>query len=72
MRVFKPVTSKTDRFNDCSTWSGEFGKVSKLRATGNAVPDTILLQKPFAPAQLVTAVAQLLNASSPPLAAPTK
>jgi DNA-binding response OmpR family regulator len=32
------------------------------------VPNSILLQKPFAPAQLVTAVAQLLNASSPPIA----
>jgi CheY-like chemotaxis protein len=29
------------------------------------VPDSILLQKPFAPAQLVTAVSQLLNAQSP-------
>jgi CheY-like chemotaxis protein len=28
------------------------------------VPNSILLQKPFAPAQLVTAVAQLLNGSS--------
>jgi DNA-binding response OmpR family regulator len=28
------------------------------------VPNSILLQKPFAPAQLVTAVAQLLNKSS--------
>ena len=29
------------------------------------VPNSILLQKPFAPAQLVTAVSQLLNAGSP-------
>jgi DNA-binding response OmpR family regulator len=29
------------------------------------VPNSILLSKPFAPAQLVTAVAQLLNASPP-------
>lgn len=29
------------------------------------VPNSILLQKPFAPAQLVTAVAQLLNKGSP-------
>jgi hypothetical protein len=29
------------------------------------VPSSILLQKPFAPAQLVTAVSQLLNAGSP-------
>ena len=28
------------------------------------VPESILLQKPFAPAQLVTAVSQLLNATS--------
>ena len=31
------------------------------------VPDSILLQKPFAPAQIVTAVSQLLN-SAPPTA----
>ena len=30
------------------------------------VPNSILLTKPFAPAQLVTAVAQLLNAGTPP------
>jgi hypothetical protein len=29
------------------------------------VPKSILLSKPFAPAQLVTAVAQLLNESQP-------
>jgi DNA-binding response OmpR family regulator len=29
------------------------------------VPNSILLNKPFAPAQLVTAVSQLLNAASP-------
>jgi DNA-binding response OmpR family regulator len=29
------------------------------------VPNSIMLAKPFAPAQLVTAVSQLLNASSP-------
>lgn len=29
------------------------------------VPNSIMLQKPFAPAQLVTAVAQLLNAGTP-------
>jgi len=29
------------------------------------VPDSILLNKPFAPAQLVTAVSQLLNTGSP-------
>jgi CheY-like chemotaxis protein len=32
------------------------------------VPNSILLNKPFAPAQLVTAVAQLLNAGNPPSA----
>ena len=32
------------------------------------VPSSILLAKPFAPAQLVTAVSQLLNAGSPPTA----
>jgi CheY-like chemotaxis protein len=30
------------------------------------VPKSILLNKPFAPAQLVTAVSQLLNAGAPP------
>src|SRR4051812_11915362 len=30
------------------------------------VPNSILLAKPFAPAQLVTAVSNLLNAASPP------
>jgi CheY-like chemotaxis protein len=32
------------------------------------VPNSVLLIKPFAPTQLVTAVAQLLNAGSPPIA----
>jgi DNA-binding response OmpR family regulator len=32
------------------------------------VPNSILLTKPFAPAQLVTAVSQLLNRGSPPTA----
>ena len=32
------------------------------------VPNSTLLQKPFALAQLVTAVSQLLNAASPPIA----
>ncbi|MBI5260366.1 MAG: response regulator [Bradyrhizobium sp.] len=31
------------------------------------VPNSILLQKPFAPAQLVTAVSQLLNVAASPL-----
>jgi len=31
----------------------------------NGVPNSILLTKPFAPAQLVTAVSQLLNAGTP-------
>ena len=31
------------------------------------VPNSILLQKPFAPAQLVTAVSQLLNVGKPPM-----
>ncbi|GKQ53547.1 response regulator [Bradyrhizobium sp. Ce-3] len=34
--------------------------------TAHGVPNSILLTKPFAPAQLVTAVSQLLNAGSPP------
>jgi CheY-like chemotaxis protein len=32
------------------------------------VPNSILLNKPFAPAQLVTAISQLLNAGGPPAA----
>jgi len=32
------------------------------------VPNSILLQKPFAPAQLVTAISQLLNIGSAPSA----
>jgi DNA-binding response OmpR family regulator len=34
----------------------------------HGVPNSILLTKPFAPAQLVTAVSQLLNAGSSPIA----
>ena len=30
------------------------------------VPKSIMLEKPFAPAQLLTAVSQLLNAGTPP------
>jgi DNA-binding response OmpR family regulator len=33
--------------------------------TSQGVPNSILLQKPFAPAQLVTAISQLLNAVPP-------
>jgi DNA-binding response OmpR family regulator len=32
----------------------------------HGVPNSILLTKPFAPAQIVTAVAQLLNTGAPP------
>ena len=32
------------------------------------VPNSILLSKPFAPAQIVTAISQLLNAGTPPVA----
>jgi len=32
----------------------------------HGVPNSVLLTKPFAPAQLVTAVSNLLNAGSPP------
>ena len=31
------------------------------------VPNSVLLSKPFAPAQLVTAISQLLNAAGPPV-----
>ena len=34
--------------------------------TAQGVPNSILLTKPFAPAQLVTAVSQLLNTGPPP------
>ena len=34
----------------------------------HGVPNSVLLTKPFAPAQLVTALAQLLNAGSQPIA----
>lgn len=34
--------------------------------SSQGVPNSIMLQKPFAPAQLVTAVSQLLNAGPPP------
>jgi DNA-binding response OmpR family regulator len=33
--------------------------------TSQGVPNSIMLAKPFAPAQLVTAVSQLLNSSTP-------
>ena len=36
--------------------------------SSQGVPNSILMTKPFAPAQLVTAVSQLLNAGSPPIA----
>jgi CheY-like chemotaxis protein len=32
------------------------------------VPNSVLLTKPFAPAQVVTAISQLLNAAGPPIA----
>jgi DNA-binding response OmpR family regulator len=34
----------------------------------HGVPNSILLTKPFAPAQLITAISNLLNAGSPPIA----
>ena len=34
--------------------------------TSKGVPKSILIQKPFAPAQILTAISQLLNASDPP------
>jgi DNA-binding response OmpR family regulator len=34
--------------------------------SSKGVPNSIMLTKPFAPAQLVTAVAQLLNSAPPP------
>lgn len=36
----------------------------------HGVPNSILLEKPFAPAQLVTAVSQLMNAGTAPPASP--
>ena len=38
--------------------------------TSHGVPNSILLSKPFAQAQLVTAISQLLNAGSPPATPP--
>ena len=38
--------------------------------SSKGVPNSVLLTKPFAPAQLVTAVSQLLNAGTPTGAAP--
>ena len=35
--------------------------------TSQGVPNSILIQKPFAPAQIITAVSQLLNAGEAPL-----
>jgi DNA-binding response OmpR family regulator len=35
----------------------------------NGVPNSVLVQKPFAPAQIVTAISQLLNQTTPPAAA---
>lgn len=40
------------------------GHAAKWPSQG--VPNSILLQKPFAPAQLITAVANLLNSGTPP------
>jgi DNA-binding response OmpR family regulator len=40
------------------------GSVNEWSANG--VPNSILVPKPFAPAQLVTAVSQLMNAGQPP------
>ena len=37
----------------------------------HGVPNSLLLTKPFAPAQLITAISNLLNAGSPPLAPAT-
>jgi DNA-binding response OmpR family regulator len=34
----------------------------------NGVPDSVMIVMPFAPAQLITALAQLLNADKPPAA----
>jgi DNA-binding response OmpR family regulator len=36
----------------------------------HGVPNSVLLTKPFAPAQLVTAVSQLLNSGTPPASTP--
>ena len=39
--------------------------------SANGVPESVLLTKPFALAQVVTAIAQLMNASSSALSPPT-
>ena len=38
--------------------------------SSKGVPNSVLLTKPFAPAQIVTAISQLLNAGGPPPAPP--
>lgn len=44
------------------------GAAADQWASEEGVPNSILLEKPFAPAQLVTALSQLLNVGSPPRA----
>lgn len=39
---------------------------SALEWPSRGVPNSILITKPFAPAQILTAVSQLLNAATPP------
>jgi hypothetical protein len=39
--------------------------VSAVEWSSKGVPNSIMLEKPFAPAQLVTAVANLLNSGTP-------
>jgi DNA-binding response OmpR family regulator len=39
--------------------------VSATEWSSKGVPNSIMLEKPFAPAQLVTAVANLLNSGTP-------
>ena len=46
-------------------WSGHWTGASADEYASNGVPNSILLTKPFAPAQLLTAVSNLLNTGPP-------
>ena len=44
---------------------GKLRAILRPKLPSKGVPNSIMLAKPFAPAQLVTAVAQLLNGGTP-------
>jgi hypothetical protein len=61
------------RLGGCEAIQGDRSRLSIVYITGAAVgrwpsrgvPNSVLLEKPFAPAQVVTAVSQLLNTGAP-------